>query len=455
MIGRVAILIFCLSGFSTPSSADTFLVRAYGCPGRNPDRSLTGFKTKKFDGILTALHGVLGCKPIKAVPDQGQPLIDELKISGVDIENDIALLTSPELSNKFPDGFDEDAAAVLPNSVLRVQGHPLGISKLTTTFRARTPAIVALRDLLPTGGDFDKLQHRLSPSTSIQVISIDGTILPGHSGAPIFNTQGRIVGVASGGLLGGLAQINWAVPIGNIRFTNPDGNAILDQIARMDAALLFAMDAPVINPGPVSTSERILAAVHANDADSLRRALKVVDIPQHTKNVALSDAAGAGYEDLIPILVTAGAKVDNDVLCETDWLNSRAIQLLGNLRDANPNFPCPHGTPLLTVLSYRTRPNVEERAIALLSIPGIDVNAQDAHGDTALHKAVWNGYLGVVRALLSMKTIQMNAKNLRGQTPADVACFSNQKDALFALLGAGAKGGIYSSSFLRDCTKKE
>src|SRR5262249_17710897 len=339
MIGRVAILIFCLSGFSTPSSADTFLVRAYGCPGRNPDRSLTGFKTKKFDGILTALHGVLGCKPIKAVPDQGQPLIDELKISGVDIENDIALLTSPELSNKFPDGFDEDAAAVLPNSVLRVQGHPLGISKLTTTFRARTPAIVALRDLLPTGGDFDKLQHRLSPSTSIQVISIDGTILPGHSGAPIFNTQGRIVGVASGGLLGGLAQINWAVPIGNIRLPNPDGNAILDQIARMDAALLFAMGAPVINPGPVSTSERILAAVHANDADSLRRALKVVDIPQHTKNVALSDAAGAGYEDLIPILVTAGAEGDNNVLFETHLLNLRAIQHLMKFMVAKSQFP--------------------------------------------------------------------------------------------------------------------
>jgi hypothetical protein len=51
------------------------------------------------------------------------------------------------------------------------------------------------------------------PDVNADVILLDnGTLLPGHSGAPLVNTSGLVAAVADGGLELGAVQVNWAIP---------------------------------------------------------------------------------------------------------------------------------------------------------------------------------------------------------------------------------------------------
>jgi hypothetical protein len=60
---------------------------------------------------------------------------------------------------------------------------------------------------------------------------------------------------------------------------------------------------------------------------------------------------------------------------------------------------------------------------------GVDVNAANAAGDTALHAAAGSGYDLVVQLLVD-KGANVNAKNRRGQTP------------LASALSRGGRGGF-------------
>jgi hypothetical protein len=62
-------------------------------------------------GIVTALHGVVSCRTIRAKSDYGQELSDALKIAKMDTDADVAVLTSAELSKK------SDAGLVFARSI--------------------------------------------------------------------------------------------------------------------------------------------------------------------------------------------------------------------------------------------------------------------------------------------------------------------------------------------------
>jgi len=179
-----------------------------GCPTNH----LTGFRVRVRGkvGIVTALHGVVGCKAIK-VPQRYK----KLKIVQADIKRDVAFLYSSELEN----GSQLKTENSAKYKGLYVVGHPLGITLLRSNdLLIRQPSRRILKDLIPRGKLFKDLDNRNSPSLGISVLSIEGNFLKGHSGAPIFNAQNKIVGVVNGGLGHGYSGIVWAIPWADIRW---------------------------------------------------------------------------------------------------------------------------------------------------------------------------------------------------------------------------------------------
>src|SRR5262245_39922944 len=95
----------------------------------------TGFQLRGIKGIVTALHGVAGAKGISAIGSKDN--FSNLKIVKVDINNDIALLLSPELQNKSAEGLEPaDSGQVAPRAQLTVVGYPQGIGQYNKSVQA-------------------------------------------------------------------------------------------------------------------------------------------------------------------------------------------------------------------------------------------------------------------------------------------------------------------------------
>jgi ankyrin repeat protein len=76
-------------------------------------------------------------------------------------------------------------------------------------------------------------------------------------------------------------------------------------------------------------------------------------------------------------------------------------------------------------------------AVQTLLEKGVNVNAEDEHGQTALMRAAFNGRMGVAQLLLA-KGADVNARGKEGQTALMVASESGHPDVIQALLMAGA-----------------
>jgi|GEM_PF-1591503 len=78
---------------------------------------------------------------------------------------------------------------------------------------------------------------------------------------------------------------------------------------------------------------------------------------------------------------------------------------------------------------------------ALLAVKNIDVNATiKISGTSALMVACTYGHLNVVKALLAVKEIHVNAANPLGVTALMLAALNNRQDVVCPLLEAGANG---------------
>jgi hypothetical protein len=175
-------------------------------------RTLTGFRVQGTRGVVTALHGVADCQTITAESSAiAGAALENLAVAAVDIDHDAALLHSEELQTDTGLALWAGSPPLSPGDAIYVRGHPYGIyAQLKSDLKFREPITQELRTLLVDEA-VDKLAERTSPNLSISVLSIQGHLLPGHSGAPIFNQVGEVIGVGSGGLQGGTSEIVWAI----------------------------------------------------------------------------------------------------------------------------------------------------------------------------------------------------------------------------------------------------
>jgi hypothetical protein len=170
-----------------------YRITASECLHEPTERILTGFIVKGTRGIFTALHGVVDAKHIGAVNGASRQAFSELRIIKVDIDLDVALLDSTELTTNLP---GLEMVAISKNvdpGPLKVIGYPLRIGLIPTLgLRLRGPGFVELRSLL-TVDQLRLIQERRSPFYDAQVLSIEGDLLPGHSGAPVLDSSNRSI----------------------------------------------------------------------------------------------------------------------------------------------------------------------------------------------------------------------------------------------------------------------
>ena len=111
---------------------------------------------------------------------------------------------------------------------------------------------------------------------------------------------------------------------------------------------------------------------------------------------------------------------------------------------AEPAMPCDH-----LWLSAAAADGDVDRVEALLSSGGSTcLTEQDAHGDTPLHRAAWNGHAGVVE-LLARRGASVAAMNIGGGTPLYLASSEGHLACVAALLDLGAD--LNQADHMGDC----
>ena len=179
---------------------------------------LTGFKLDRYNGIITSLHGVISAKKIMAYNTK-TTLEEQLVVTHVDIKSDVAMLFSKEVLTKNPGGLMLGDINTYESRSIYVVGFPINIDlkPARTELVLRSPKTETLSYLVD-----DKtraaLMKRGSPQPSIKVINVQGSLLPGHSGAPVFNKENKVIGIGSGGLKNGKVGHAWAIDINKINF---------------------------------------------------------------------------------------------------------------------------------------------------------------------------------------------------------------------------------------------
>ena len=174
----------------------------------------TGFVWSQPDYVVTALHVVAGAKGITVHAEGLNNWASSAKVVKVLLEADLALLQldrkpSPlqplRVAPAPPDLTKEHTIWGYPDQTPKIKGttvrFELGLEQ-KTTFDSIYPSEDAFRKA--TGGNF--------PKFTAEVLDIQSILLHGHSGAPIINASGALVGIGDGGEGEGVRLANWGIP---------------------------------------------------------------------------------------------------------------------------------------------------------------------------------------------------------------------------------------------------
>ena len=179
-----------------------FFERFYGAPPQQqqqqPRKSLgTGFVIDSSGYIITNNHVIDNADEITVSFSNEKEY--KAKIIGIDPKTDIALI-KVEADEKLPHVEFGDSDALRVGEWVMAIGNPFGLSSTVTV------GVVSAKSRVIGSGPYDNF------------IQTDASINPGNSGGPLFNTEGKVVGINSAIYSGGSGTpgnigIGFAIPI--------------------------------------------------------------------------------------------------------------------------------------------------------------------------------------------------------------------------------------------------
>lgn len=171
----------------------------------------TGWAWKDPRWIVTTLHSVAGVKEIEVCNVNndctGAEIMKVLKVADlalIKLDRDLGLkplnteTVSPQSSQTYQ-------VWGYPHGVYSIQGDDIKFSRSLNQYPT-------LNDILTGNTLKQQLIDQGYPLPNAKIFRISSIIQPGHSGAPILTSSGKVIGIADGGLRGGTARINWAMP---------------------------------------------------------------------------------------------------------------------------------------------------------------------------------------------------------------------------------------------------
>jgi serine protease Do len=185
----------------TPPGHERFFGRRRGSGAPTERRAGSGFVVAAEGLVLTNNHVVRGARSITVTLQNGQKL--EADLVGRDGPTDLALLRLRAPPPDLAVATLGDSSGLKVGDWLLAIGNPFGLS-----------TSVSLGILSATSRD-------LGAGPYDEFLQTDAAINPGNSGGPLFDMQGRVVGVNTA-IVGNAASIGFAVPSSLVRVLLPE-----------------------------------------------------------------------------------------------------------------------------------------------------------------------------------------------------------------------------------------
>ncbi|WP_027132924.1 S1 family peptidase [Geminicoccus roseus] len=218
-------------------SAAVLQIQARDCDG-GQDKVASGFLWQSPGQAVSALHAVAGCAALTAYSERARE-IRPARVAKVLRAADLVLL-------KLDQPFDLEPAtpSARPPGVgdaLKAVGYSYDAPTLTDRDLKIAAGTSQLRDMLPSRVA-DEIRAAGAPDLDLVILRLNGTLVPGFSGAPIVDAQNLVVGVGSGGIEGGAAAISWGIPIAQVAVLERSDEPV--DAGFQQAASLFGADLP-------------------------------------------------------------------------------------------------------------------------------------------------------------------------------------------------------------------
>ncbi|HEY6288549.1 MAG TPA: hypothetical protein VIW48_03805, partial [Nitrospiraceae bacterium] len=151
----------------------------------------------------------------------------------------LALLSVANSPESTP--LQDDTKAPSLDQELATLGFQLQIPDMSSTRLRLRYGGKKLRDIVPPSVA-QALADIGSPSLDLEITDIEGHLVPGLSGAPIFNPSGKVVAVADGGLDNGTVGISWGIPVNSLHDLTTSSDNAPETVSGPHNAGLFAAD---------------------------------------------------------------------------------------------------------------------------------------------------------------------------------------------------------------------
>lgn len=213
----ILLILLSLGSFAqfNPATLQNSVVRVVVSVNNRESNVLTGFVWKTPTQIVTSLHGMHPTGTIKVLYMNNA--WRKVRIKKVLQKADLVLLEVLPGEPAVPAGVVPISSFSADPIEFRTEIFAIGYNSGARGSSSRTlkkglahpPENLA--NLIPPK-DREVLARIGFPALDLDILYLEGSLLPGFSGSPVFDLRGRLIGIGDGGLEKGASNVSWAIP---------------------------------------------------------------------------------------------------------------------------------------------------------------------------------------------------------------------------------------------------